>query len=129
MKKIRIRTKKGFEMLEGISAATITSTANFRRVLPKLISDFNFNQSKCYVFYGFDINQSYKLKREPVCDHTVYYAFDLSDLDETKSEQLRNIGFRWFDDIADNLRYNEMSDEELAELEAESAAELAKLDL
>ena len=116
-------------MLEGISAATITSTANFRRVLPKLISDFNFNQSKCYVFYGFDINVSYELKREPVCDHTVYYAFDLSDLDETKSEQLHNIGFRWFDDIADNLRYNEMSDEELAELEAESAAELAKLDL
>lgn len=116
-------------MLEGISAATITSTANFRRVLPKLISDFNFNQSKCYVFYGFDINRSYKLEREPVCDLTIYYAFDLSDLDETKSEQLRNIGFRWFDDIADNLRYNEMSDEELAELEAESAAELAKLDL
>ena len=129
MKKIRIRTKKGFDMLEGISAATITSTANFRRVLPKLISDFNFNQSKCYTFYGFDINVAYDLKREPLCDHTVYYAFDLDDLDRTKSDQLRNIGFRWFDDIADNIRYNEMSDEELAELEAESAAELAKLDL
>lgn len=119
MQKIRIKSKKDFAMLEGISAATITSTANFRRVLPKLISDFNFNQSKCYVFYGFDLNVSYELKREPICDHIVYYAFDLDDFDKTKVDQLRNIGFRWFDDIADNIRYNEMSDEELAELEAD----------
>lgn len=107
MRTIRIRTRKDFEFLEGISAATTRGLDNCKRALPVLIHDFNFNQSKKYVFFGSDLNRAYKLTDNAVDDNTLYYAFDTKDFDSTKIADLRKIGFRWFDDIIESLTYVE----------------------